>query len=127
MKKDEVVLIGNGFWETIGGLGTYQAFITAINEIGVGYKERIYKEFLSIEQPKEFVLLSYEFPFILNKGVVDYKKAQGNLGFLFPRAFEIILIRRICRYTKTPWKLLTVQRRGGMGGDYRDFTRSICW
>lgn len=54
MKKDEVVLIGNDFWETIGGLGTYQAFITAINEIGVGYRERIYKEFLGIEPPKGF-------------------------------------------------------------------------
>jgi len=54
MKKDEVVLIGNDFWETIGGLGTYQAFITAINEIGVGYRERIYRQFLGIEPPKGF-------------------------------------------------------------------------
>ena len=54
MKKDEVVLIGNDFWETIGGLGTYQAFISAINEIGVGYRERIYRQFLGIEPPKGF-------------------------------------------------------------------------
>lgn len=51
MKKDEVVLIGDEFWEKIGGLGTYKAFIDAINEIGQEYKDRIYKEFLGIEPP----------------------------------------------------------------------------
>lgn len=51
MKEDEVVLIGNEFWEKIGGLGTYQAFIDAVNEIGPEYKERIYREFLGIEPP----------------------------------------------------------------------------
>jgi hypothetical protein len=54
MKEDKVVLIGNEFWEKIGGLGTYQAFITAVNEIGKGYKERIYREFLGIEPPNDF-------------------------------------------------------------------------
>jgi hypothetical protein len=51
MREDPVVLIGNEFWEKIGGLGTYQAFIDAVNEIGPGYKERIYREFLGIEPP----------------------------------------------------------------------------
>ena len=51
MKNDEVVLIGNEFWEKIGGLGTYKAFIDAVNEIGKGYKDRIYREFLGIEPP----------------------------------------------------------------------------
>jgi hypothetical protein len=51
MKKDKVVLIGDEFWERIGGLGTYQAFITAVNEIGKEYRERIYREFLGIEPP----------------------------------------------------------------------------
>lgn len=51
MKKDKVVLIGDEFWEKIGGLGTYQAFITAVNEIGREYKDRIYREFLGIEPP----------------------------------------------------------------------------
>jgi hypothetical protein len=54
MKKDGVVLIGDEFWEKIGGLGTYQAFISAINEIGIEYKTRIYKEFLGIEPPINF-------------------------------------------------------------------------
>lgn len=52
MREDEVVLIGNEFWEKIGGLGTYQAFIDAVNEIGLEYKDRIYREFLGIEPPQ---------------------------------------------------------------------------
>lgn len=51
MKEDEVVLIGDEFWEKIGGIGTYQAFIEAVNEIGIEYKERIYKEYLGIAPP----------------------------------------------------------------------------
>ena len=53
MKNDEVVLIGDEFWEKIGGLGTYKAFIEAVNEIGPDYKNRIYREFLGIEPPSE--------------------------------------------------------------------------
>ncbi len=51
MKHDEVVLIGDDFWEKFGGLGTYKAFINAVNEIGEEYKNRIYREFLGIEPP----------------------------------------------------------------------------
>jgi len=51
MKKDKVVLIGNEFWEKIGGIGTYKAFIDAVNEIGAEYKERIYREYLGIVPP----------------------------------------------------------------------------
>jgi hypothetical protein len=53
MKKDKAVLIGEEFWEKIGGLGTYKAFIEAVNEIGQEYKERIYREYLGIEPPPE--------------------------------------------------------------------------
>ena len=35
----------------IGGTGTYQSFIEAINEIGEVYRNRIYREFLGIEPP----------------------------------------------------------------------------
>ena len=49
MKKDKVVLIGDEFWEKIGGLGTYQSFIAAVSEIGKEYRDRIYKEFLEIQ------------------------------------------------------------------------------
>ena len=54
MKEDGVVLIGDEFWEKIGGIGTYQSFISAVNEIGPHYKERIYREYLEIEPPKDF-------------------------------------------------------------------------
>ena len=53
MKNDPCVLIGIEFWEKIGGLGTYDAFISAVNEIGVEYRERIYREYLGIEPPAE--------------------------------------------------------------------------
>ena len=55
MKTDEVVLIGDEFWEKIGGAGTYKAFIEAVNEIGPDYKNRIYREFLGIEPLPESV------------------------------------------------------------------------
>jgi hypothetical protein len=51
MRQDPVVLIGAEFWDKIGGEGTYSAFIEAINEIGLPYRERIYREFLNIEPP----------------------------------------------------------------------------
>jgi hypothetical protein len=53
MKEDKVVLIGEEFWEKIGGLGTYKAFIDAVNEIGREYKDRIYREYLGIEPPTD--------------------------------------------------------------------------
>jgi Type II restriction endonuclease, TdeIII len=53
MKEDEVVLIGDEFWDKIGGPGTYQSFIKAVNEIGKDYRERIYREFLGIEPPDD--------------------------------------------------------------------------
>lgn len=53
MRRDEVVLIGDEFWENIGGSGTYQAFIDALNEVGSEYKQRIYTEYLGIEPPED--------------------------------------------------------------------------
>ncbi len=51
MRHDSVVLIGDEFWEMIGGQGTYQAFVSAVNEIAPCYKERIYREYLGVEPP----------------------------------------------------------------------------
>ena len=51
MHKDESVLIGDEFWDKIGGKGTYKNFIKEINLIGTEYRERIYREFLEIEPP----------------------------------------------------------------------------
>ncbi|MBI5857397.1 MAG: TdeIII family type II restriction endonuclease [Sphingobacteriales bacterium] len=54
MKSDGVVLIGDEFWNLIGGKGTYQLFISEINKLGKNYRERIYREYLGIEPPKGF-------------------------------------------------------------------------
>ena len=54
MHEDESVLIGDEFWDMIGGEGTYKNFIKEINLLGKDYKERIYKEFLGIEPPANF-------------------------------------------------------------------------
>jgi hypothetical protein len=51
MTKDTSVLIGDEFWDFIGGEGTYNKFITEVNSLGAGYKDRIYREFLGIEPP----------------------------------------------------------------------------
>jgi len=54
MQEDESVLIGDEFWDLIGGKGTYQTFITEVNELGKEYRERIYREFLEMEPPPNF-------------------------------------------------------------------------
>lgn len=54
MHNDESVLIGNEFWDLIGGKGTYKNFVSEINSLGKEYRERIYSEFLGIEPPQDF-------------------------------------------------------------------------
>lgn len=54
MTSDKCVLIGEEFWDFIGGKGTYKSFISEINKLGKGYKERIYREYLRIEPPQGF-------------------------------------------------------------------------
>lgn len=51
MKRDPVVLIGDEFWDMLGGPGTYQLFIKEVNALGKVYRERIYTEYLGIEPP----------------------------------------------------------------------------
>lgn len=53
MKKDSSVLIGEEFWDLIGGEGTYKTFIDEVNKLGAGYKEKIYRDFLGIEPPEQ--------------------------------------------------------------------------
>jgi len=53
MRDDEVVLIGDEFWDKIGGVGAYRAFITAVNEVGREYKEIIYRDYLGIVAPPD--------------------------------------------------------------------------
>ena len=52
MKTDACVLIGDEFWDFIGGRGTYQIFIDEINALGTEYRNRIYHEFLGIDSPE---------------------------------------------------------------------------
>ena len=52
--KDEVILIGEEYWNKIGGDGTYKVFIDETNKLGASYKERIYREFLGIDPPYGF-------------------------------------------------------------------------
>ena len=54
MHEDESVLIGDEFWDLIGGEGTYKTFVAEVNKLGKEYRERIYKEFLGIEPPQNF-------------------------------------------------------------------------
>jgi len=52
MKLDPVVLIGDEFWEKIGGAGTYQMILKAVDKIGVQYRAKIYREYLGMEPPE---------------------------------------------------------------------------
>ncbi len=54
MTSDESVLIGDEFWNLIGGDGTYETFVREINKLGVSYRERIYREYLGMEPPIGF-------------------------------------------------------------------------
>lgn len=54
MTADPCVLIGEEFWDLMGGEGTYRQFIREVNALGVGYKERIYRQFLGMEPPVDF-------------------------------------------------------------------------
>ena len=51
MHNDSVVLMGEEFWDKIGGEGAYRSLIEAVNELGPAYRDRIYREFLGIEPP----------------------------------------------------------------------------
>lgn len=53
MINDPVVLIGNEFWDFLGGTGTYKLFISEVNKLGKEYKDRIYREYLGIEPPAQ--------------------------------------------------------------------------
>lgn len=53
MQQDSSVLIGEEFWDFIGGAGIYEYFIQEINKLGQEYKDRIYLEYWGIEPPKD--------------------------------------------------------------------------
>lgn len=51
MCHDPCVLIGDEFWDFIGGEGAYANFVYVVNQLGRDYRERIYREFLGMEPP----------------------------------------------------------------------------
>jgi Type II restriction endonuclease, TdeIII len=51
MHNDPCVLIGDEFWDFMGGSGTYAKFIQEVNLLGKTYRERIYREYLGVEPP----------------------------------------------------------------------------
>ncbi len=53
MHADPVVLIGDEFWERVGGGGTYAAFLEAVREIAPRYREIIYRDYLKMTPPPE--------------------------------------------------------------------------
>ena len=54
MTEDPCVLIGEELWNLMGGIGTYQDFISEINKLGKEYKEKIYRDYLNIQPPVGF-------------------------------------------------------------------------
>lgn len=54
MRHDKCVLIGEEFWNLVGGEGAYRLFIREINKLGASYRERIYREYLGMEPPAGF-------------------------------------------------------------------------
>ncbi len=53
MLNDPVVLIGDEFWDMIGGKGTYKLFVNTVNKMGHEYKEIIYRDFLGVIPPDD--------------------------------------------------------------------------
>ncbi len=49
MNNDEVVLIGEEFWERLGGPGTLAELLTLLHEVGAPLKERIRREYLGLD------------------------------------------------------------------------------
>jgi hypothetical protein len=56
MNNDPCVLIGDEFWDLVGGAGTYDALVSTVNALGAEYRERIYRDYLGVEPPAGSVL-----------------------------------------------------------------------
>lgn len=48
------VLIGQEFWDFIGGEGAYETLVSEINKIGASYRKSIYREYIRKEPPVGF-------------------------------------------------------------------------
>lgn len=58
MVNDPCVLIGNEFWDFVGGDGTYEEFIKVVTNIGKKYHEQIYTEYLGLIMPEDYEYFS---------------------------------------------------------------------
>lgn len=56
--EDKSILIGDELWDFLGGVGTYEHFISEINQLGSYYKKQIYSDFLHIEPKIETINIS---------------------------------------------------------------------
>lgn len=84
MINDTVVLIGAEFWDRVGGLGTYETFIEAVNELGIEYKTRIYREYLHLNVSEDDVRKGFQ---ISDRLESQYDGAGANVtqGNLFTK------------------------------------------
>lgn len=55
IEKDDSLLIGDELWDFLGGVGTYERFISELNKLGTLYKEQIYRDYLHIEPLGELI------------------------------------------------------------------------
>ena len=51
MHKDPCVLIGNDFWDLLGGEGTYDVFVNVVRRLGEKYQTEIYRKYLELDPP----------------------------------------------------------------------------
>lgn len=51
MHKDPCVLIGNEFWDLLGGVGTYDVFVDVVRQLGQKYQAEIYRRYLELDPP----------------------------------------------------------------------------
>jgi len=58
MLEDPCVLIGEEFWDFLGGNGTYKNFIEIVTDLGRKYHEQIYKEYLGLVMPEDYEFFS---------------------------------------------------------------------
>ncbi len=54
MHNDPCVLIGDELWNKLGGIGTYDSFISVIRRLGRHYHERIYNEYMGLDIPEDW-------------------------------------------------------------------------
>lgn len=54
MINDQSVLIGDEFWDFVGGEGTYIEFVQILTNMGERYHRQIYTEYLGLELPENY-------------------------------------------------------------------------